>query len=290
MSHSDKPRRSRLREPFGKAGLTVAVIALAFAMVGGAYAAGALTGKQKKEVEKIAKQFAGKNGKPGATGPAGPAGAGGAKGDTGAKGENGTPGTAGTNGSPGTNGTNGESVTIAAASNAECSAGGTKFSNKTGSGKACNGISGFTSTLPSEKTETGTWSFQSVGGAEQYMAISFPIPLAAADAAAVSVEALGAANPGTTNCPGSSANPKAEPGFLCVYASNYFNNFPGGSGNPNGGFKPCTLTQCAKGSEEPPGEFEEGVVPSGTLLDFENIPAGDHSNGTFAVTAPSPTP
>ncbi|MCW2987260.1 MAG: hypothetical protein JWM24_198, partial [Solirubrobacterales bacterium] len=52
--------KRRLREPFGKAGLTVGVIALVMALVGGAYAAGALTGKQKKEVEKIAKKFAGK--------------------------------------------------------------------------------------------------------------------------------------------------------------------------------------------------------------------------------------
>ena len=48
-----------IREPFGKAGLTVAILALVLAMVGGAYASGALTGKQKKEVKKIAKKYAG---------------------------------------------------------------------------------------------------------------------------------------------------------------------------------------------------------------------------------------
>ncbi len=72
------------REPFGKAaGLVVAIVALVFAMVGGAYAAGALTGKQKKEVKKIAKKYAGeagpagqqgKEGKQGPTGPEGPQG------------------------------------------------------------------------------------------------------------------------------------------------------------------------------------------------------------------------
>ena len=57
-----------IREPFGKAGLIVGVIALVFAMLGGAYAASALSGKQKKEVEKIAKKFVGKPGAPGANG------------------------------------------------------------------------------------------------------------------------------------------------------------------------------------------------------------------------------
>jgi hypothetical protein len=81
--------RRRLKEPFGKAGLTVAMLALVVAMAGGAYAAtgggngkaataskakskksknknsnAGLSGKQKKEVKKIAKQevetFAGK--------------------------------------------------------------------------------------------------------------------------------------------------------------------------------------------------------------------------------------
>lgn len=69
-----------IREPFGKAGLTVAILALVLAMVGGAYAAGALTGKQKREVKKIAKKYAGeagpqgKEGKQGPTGPEGPQG------------------------------------------------------------------------------------------------------------------------------------------------------------------------------------------------------------------------
>jgi hypothetical protein len=69
-----------IREPFGKAGLTVAILALVLAMVGGAYASGALTGKQKREVKKIAKRYAGKagpqgiEGKRGPTGPEGPQG------------------------------------------------------------------------------------------------------------------------------------------------------------------------------------------------------------------------
>ena len=71
------------REPFGKAGLTVAIVALVFAMIGGAYAAGTLTGKQKKEVEKIAKKFAGKNGSAGLQGSSGKDGSPGAAGQPG---------------------------------------------------------------------------------------------------------------------------------------------------------------------------------------------------------------
>jgi hypothetical protein len=121
MKRLKHPLRA-IREPFGKAGLTVAILALVFAMVGGAYAAsGGLTGKQKKEVEKIAKKYAGKTGPAGSQGPAGPAGA---KGDT------------GTNGKDGTNGTNG------------------KEGPEGKQGK--DGTTGFTETLPSGETETGS--------------------------------------------------------------------------------------------------------------------------------------
>ena len=91
----------RLREPFGKAGLTVAVIALVFAMLGGAYAATKLNGTQKKEVEKIAKKFQGS----GPAGAQGPAGAKGDNGAAGAKGDTGSAGGAGTAGAPGTSAT-----------------------------------------------------------------------------------------------------------------------------------------------------------------------------------------
>jgi hypothetical protein len=100
MSRLRHPIRA-IREPFGKAGLIVACLALVFAMAGGAFAAkGALTGKQKKEVEKIAKKYAGAPGPAGAAGaqgPAGPAGPAGAKGETGAAGT-------GSAGAPGANG------------------------------------------------------------------------------------------------------------------------------------------------------------------------------------------
>jgi hypothetical protein len=89
---------NRFRDRFGPAGLIVAISALVFALAGGAYAAsGALTGKQKKEVEKIAKKFQG-------TGPAGAQGPAGSKGDTGAQGKEGPQGEQGVQGKQGIQG------------------------------------------------------------------------------------------------------------------------------------------------------------------------------------------
>ena len=79
------PRLSRLRrpnqrrrEPFGKAGLVLALCAIVLATTGAAFAAGRLTGPEKAEVGKIAaktaKKFAGKPGPAGKQGPAGKAG------------------------------------------------------------------------------------------------------------------------------------------------------------------------------------------------------------------------
>jgi collagen type VII alpha len=79
-----------IREPFGTAGLVVAIVALVAALGGGAYAAsGGLNAKQKTEVTKIAKRFAGRTGAQGPRGNAGPAGAKGNTGSPGAPGQTG---------------------------------------------------------------------------------------------------------------------------------------------------------------------------------------------------------
>lgn len=93
-------------------GLTVAVVALVFALAGGAFAAGGgLTAKQKKQVKAIAKAEAGKvpgvPGPPGAVGPAGPVGPAGAAGSIGPQGPAGPDGADGIDGEDGTDGTNG---------------------------------------------------------------------------------------------------------------------------------------------------------------------------------------
>lgn len=199
------PVRS-IREPFGTAGLLVAILALVLATTGAALAAGALTGKQKKEVTKIAKKYAGKPGAPGATGPAGPVGPAGPKGDTGAKGDKGDQGEKGAKGDKGEPGEDGET--------------------------------GFTSTLPAGETETGTWAFTTPAPENPIkVPISFSIPLAApldgdhvhlvnADGSSEVVlneETSELENVTPTGCgvaltpAGTVEAPKAAPGNLCVY-------------------------------------------------------------------------
>jgi hypothetical protein len=175
MQRLRHPTRS-IREPFGKAGLTVAILALVLAMVGGAWAAAGLNGKQKKEVTKIAKKYAGKPGPAGATGPAG------------ANGTNGKDGANGTNGTPGQTGKSVVAASATATAGGECpTVGGTKFEVE-GSGSpshVCNGkngTTGFTETLPSSKTERGTWDASLVPASGVRIAAvstSFNIPLAA---------------------------------------------------------------------------------------------------------------
>ena len=219
--------KRRLKEPFGKAGLTVAIFALVLAMVGGAYAAGALSGKQKKEVEKIAKKFAGKPGAAGATGPAGVAGGAGAKGDT------------GTNGTNGTNGSNGKSVVTTAITTAglegHCvGTGGTRFQVE-GSGTkefVCNGAGGGGGGLPefleAGETETGVVGGQVNPGLSEggiLAAITFAIPLEAGlgEAAVHFVtEEEQTMHTAPSQCPGTANSPEAEEGNLCVYVGKTF--------------------------------------------------------------------
>jgi hypothetical protein len=210
MSRLRHPIRA-IREPFGKAGLTVAIIALVFAMVGGAYAAGKLTTKQKKEVEKIAKKYAGKPGSPGAAG---------------------TAGTNGTNGKDGTNGTSGaagkgvvvETVNTGVAT--ECSKlGGTSFHPEGSASKsfACNGKEGKEGnpwtelgTLPEGATETGAWGTQSAGAGSIYVPVSLPLPMAVESPKLVVLKS----DESNAECPGITAGvPSAEPGNICLYLS-----------------------------------------------------------------------
>jgi hypothetical protein len=201
----------RIHQKLGTAGFIISIVALVAALGGGAYAASnGLNGKQKKEVEKIAKKYAGKpgaagkagaNGTNGAPGAAGPAGAKGDAGATGAEGKQGPEGKQGKEGSPWT-------------------AGGT---------------------LPAGKTETGTWAFAapplSVMQSAAKIPISFSIPLAKPlnGAHVHLVNADGSSelilNETTfeleevtpTGCgvaltpPGTAEAPKAASGNLCVY-------------------------------------------------------------------------
>jgi hypothetical protein len=231
MQRLRHPIRS-IREPFGKAGLTVAILALVFAMVGGAWAAVGLNAKQKKEVTKIAKKYAGK---PGAAGATGPAGLSGAKGDTGAKGAKGD------KGDPGSSVTG----TLIPTSSATCNnLGGTAYTSASGTENVCNGENGDNGspwtvggTLPVSTetgcpcTEKGVWSLSATAAGTptlftvlhiQLVPMSFNIPLGTAPTA--HFVDLNAQNNNTVppectvgGVQGSFANPLANSGQLCVY-------------------------------------------------------------------------
>ncbi len=170
---------STLRTRFGIPGV-ISVIALVFAMFGGAYAASNSSGGGKATASaKQGKQ--GKQGKTGKTGPAGPAGPAGAQGPVGPKGDTGAPGSAG---APGASVT-GVAIPVG---NVECAAkeGGVKYTSASGTNVVCNGKkgetgpTGFTETLPSGKTETGAWAFgRTAGAGSSSTAASFSLPLPA---------------------------------------------------------------------------------------------------------------
>jgi hypothetical protein len=247
-------KRVRNPEPFGKAGLTVAVIALVLAMVGGAYAAGKLTSGQKKEVEKIAKKYAGKPGAPGAQG---------------------NPGTNGTNGTNGGSGAAGKSMVVVNTSPPGCPAGGltVEVEGTEEEHEICNGANGASGTfstepLPSGQSLTGAWGAgtgvelvenvnlgvekggeveaeyepgqfrketivtnvtPTPGPAHPLMTASISFPIEVQPAPTTLVQYLPTvfvklkaggfeiAGAGPTDCPGTFEEPKAAAGFLCIY-------------------------------------------------------------------------
>jgi hypothetical protein len=301
--------KRRLKEPFGKAGLTVGIIALVLALVGGAYAAGGLTKSQEKQVKKIAKKFAGKPGAPGANG------------------TNGATGPEGPLGTNGKNGTNGKSVALGTATagpGEECEEGGTtvEVEGSAGSKKyVCNG-SPWTAggTLPSEQTLKGDWSLlgnasgyelefeegkehlseevklQEGGGKLIGNSVSFVLPLAVAPTRHY-INANGKepflnsssviAERSQPACPGNKAEPAAEPGNLCVYAaqeSNVESSFAGLIPNPS----VCSLDQSANSCIVDGWQKESAAAGSRFGFGIEAVSASAGpvgAFGTWAVTA-----
>jgi hypothetical protein len=242
-----------IREPFGTAGLVVACVALIAALGGTALAAAKLNSTQKKEVEKIAKKYAGAPGAPGAAGPAGPAGP---QGPAGAKGD------AGAQGPTGTNGANGKSVAVSNTAPG-CTEGGVSVEVEgapASKKEVCNGEEGaegtpgttgatgpqglegspwtFSSLLPAGAIETGTWTLdvsKADAPEEHNMAlasISFPVSLPFnLKAAHVHFETeenfsdFDGEGAGTAGCKAGLKNPAGTaaaetlnpPGELCVY-------------------------------------------------------------------------
>ncbi len=189
---------ANMRRQFGTAGLAVAIVALIVALGGGAYAAtqsrathkkksrAALTGKQVREVKKIAKHYAGKPGTNGTSGGPGP------EGKQGPKGEPGKPG---------------------------------PLLETLPAGKSLQGVWG---------TSGGTSTTEATAGAT----ISFQFPLESAPAVVyvwadnttvglygfrqsltAPGEALETAAEVEAFCPGSSSEPEATAGNLCIYTT-----------------------------------------------------------------------
>ncbi len=250
----------------------IATLALVFAMTGGAYAASKVLITSTKQISpKVLKSLQGKAGSPGANGAQGPAGPAGAAGPQGAAG---TAGAKGETGPAGTNGTNG-----------------------------INGTTGFTATLPSGKTLTGDWSLTKIAAAEELVStgVSFGIPLVEAPVphlvnAKGKELAVGPAPPPNNgsvveevtpvNCLGSAAEPKANPGNLCVYVHTEKNL------NVNPSTSSPAPAICPLGSGGGAGECTFGLVMGKWGADSSGfglvafIAAGfAEVEGTWAVTA-----
>jgi Collagen triple helix repeat (20 copies) len=216
----------RFKERFGTAGVVIAVIALVMALVTGAYAAGGgLSGKQKKEVKKIAKSEAQKyaNSNPGAEGKQGPAGKDGAAGKNGAAGEPGAPGAPG---APGRSVLSEEEEP-----GANCEDGGYSFEVE-GSGETnyvCNGTSSSGELEPGEQV-TGIWSVNGTAPAAEDSQAFSAIDFGRTHRHNIIVEKIMTFDPPTTQCPGELEHPEAVAPSefqeaLCLYVGSY--NDPG---------------------------------------------------------------
>jgi hypothetical protein len=223
---------STLRNRFGIPGV-ISVIALVFAMFGGAYAASNSSGGGKATAS--AKTKKGARGPKGETGPIGPQGLPGPTGPVGPKGDKGDPGEQGSTGA----GTPGKSVVTdefegtEESSDEPCHERGGVQLEVEGSGDetfVCNGTEGeggsggLPETLPPGATETGAWSIYVEGSVHpefERTAVSFNVPLSAAPAWKI-VPPPPAANPDPVHCPGTVENPKAASGWVCFYAEELF--------------------------------------------------------------------
>jgi hypothetical protein len=193
-------------------------------------------GKNAKKALKVAGQ-PGPQGPAGPNGPAGPQGPAGPAGPQGAAGQQGPAGADGQDGSPWTAG----------------------------------GV------LPSAATETGAWSFGPMpdlgGAAGMNVPISFAIPLPA-EIPAANVYFMDpgdpAPSPGCTG--GSPADPKADPGYLCIYLQTVANGSAG-------------FSSQAASTTKPGSDSDAGAGTTGAILPIEGEPLTT-GWGTYAVTAP----
>jgi Collagen triple helix repeat (20 copies) len=258
--------------------MVIAVTALVFATTGGAFAMSG-AGSPAKITASTSKAKAKPKAKAGPKGPAGPAGKNGAPGATGPQGAAGPQGQAGPQGPGGPAGATG--------------AQGPQGEKGTAGAKGDPGETGFTETLPPEKTETGTWSMGEINEAAQpsgfgiYVPISFTIPLAAELGASdvhfinstgkevILNESFVEEEVTSTACLGKAAEPAAQPGNLCVYGASEENLHP-------------IFTNAALSSINKPtsGTATPGASKVGATMRVKPEGSGDaYGWGTWAVTA-----
>jgi hypothetical protein len=264
----------------------IALLALLFALTGGAFAATGGSGSGPAHVTLTAGAAKAKpKAKAGPRGPAGPKGATGAAGTTGPAGPTGPAGatgpagpagagTPGTPGTPGANGTNGANGT----------------EGKEGA-RGLKGVEGEpwtpNSTLPSGATETGVWSFGPLAPGTRFIfpaVASFTVQLAAPlsdsgceskttcqahliDDSAGGKEVGGAEEEHPVNCTGTVEKPTAKPGNLCVYIQEVNHATPAG----------VFMQSPSK---------EQGAQVTGAFGGFETASEGEAEGfGSWAVTA-----
>lgn len=218
---------SPLRNRFGIPGV-ISVIALVFAMLGGAYAANDSGDGGATASAKAKKGPRGPKGPKGPPGPAGPQGPAGAKGD---KGDKGDPGANGANGANGVSLTSTEFAGDEEPEGEPCEElGGSEFKSASSEPTyACNGAAGapgpITGVLPSKVTLRGVWAVPSAPSEEApedigaFVPISFGLSLVSAPTGNY-IDKDGTAKIGSAaNCPGTVAEPKAVANNVCFYAS-----------------------------------------------------------------------
>jgi hypothetical protein len=260
---------SPLRSRFGIPGV-ISVIALVFAMLGGAYAANdssngsdaTASAKKANKAQKGPRGPRGPRGKAGATGPAGPpgpAGPAGPKGDKGDAGATGAQGPRGATGPTGPEGPEGEA-------------------GEDGSPWTVGG------TLPSGETLTGAWSVAAPTDPGIYSdAISFNIPLAASLDGSSKVHFLDIGDDTTgTPCEGGTvASPRADVGHLCVFAGRMDDVAPVHDVAP----LPTIVPPVGQTAGDWGAATTGAVLQFGANLESTGEP-GASAWGTWAVTAP----
>jgi Collagen triple helix repeat (20 copies) len=196
---------SLFKNRFGVPGV-IAVIALVFAMIGGAYAASGGGSEGNAAASAVKKGPRGPRGPRGPQGPAGPQGSQGPVGPAGAPGLKGAAGATGPTGATGAKGLNGSAGPKGAT-------GATGAPGAEGSPWTAGG------TLPSGATEVGMWVTPPVTE-EGIVFVPLGVSIPLGEPVPNKIENLHYLLPGeeNPNCPGTPTDPKAKTGHLCVYA------------------------------------------------------------------------